>query len=421
MSPTMIQILSTVFFACAIVHTFTAQKILQFSHHFKTGSVRYQFFHILGEVEVSFAVWAGVFIFSSSLVSSPFQVVGSLEKLNFTEPLFVFVMMSIAATRPVLEFAQSVIEFFSKMIPLSRPISFYLSLMIFGPLLGSLITEPAAMAVTALLLKRDFFDREVSTRFKYISIAVLFVNISVGGVLTSFAAPPVLMVAKHWNWDSLFMLNHFGWKATLIVGINAIFASLILRDEISKIRPTQKFSKEKTSLILQFIYLFFIFSVVVMAHHAVAFVGVFILFLGAHFITAKYQESLRLKESFLVALFLAGLVVLGSDQAWWLQPVLSKLNAFSLFIGASALTAITDNAALTYLGARVENVSELFKYALVAGAVAGGGLTVIANAPNPAGYSILKSSFGDEGVSAGKLFCYALAPTFVAIFCFWFL
>jgi hypothetical protein len=56
-----------------------------------------------------------------------------------------------------------------------------------------------------------------------------------------------------------------------------------------------------------------------------------------------------------------------------------------MYFGATALTAITDNAALTYLGSLVEGVSDQLKYALVAGAVSGGGLTVIANAPNPAG------------------------------------
>ncbi len=47
------------------------------------------------------------------------------------------------------------------------------------------------------------------------------------------------------------------------------------------------------------------------------------------------------------------------------------------------LTAITDNAALTYPGSLIDSMSVEAKYMLVAGAVTGGGLTVIANAPNP--------------------------------------
>jgi len=116
----------------------------------------------------------------------------------------------------------------------------------------------------------------------------------------------------------------------------------------------------------------------------------------------------------LVAFFLAGLVVLGGMQQWWLQPLLSSMSADAVFWGATALTAITDNAALTYLGSLVDGLSDEFKYALVAGAVTGGGLTVIANAPNPAGMSILRKYFADESVSAGGLFAAALLPTLVA-------
>jgi Na+/H+ antiporter NhaD/arsenite permease-like protein len=66
-------------------------------------------------------------------------------------------------------------------------------------------------------------------------------------------------------------------------------------------------------------------------------------------------------------------------------------------IGATLLTALNDNAAITYLASLVPGFSDSLKYAVVAGAAAGGGLTVIANAPNPAGQSILVARFGDEG------------------------
>ena len=120
----------------------------------------------------------------------------------------------------------------------------------------------------------------------------------------------------------------------------------------------------------------------------------------------------------MVAFFLAGLVVLGGQQQWWLQEVLSRMNETTLFYGAAALTAITDNAALTYLGSLVDGVSDDYKYSLVAGAVAGGGLTVIANAPNPAGFAILKDNFEDQSIGALGLFAAALPPTLVVIACF---
>ena len=82
-------------------------------------------------------------------------------------------------------------------------------------------------------------------------------------------------------------------------------------------------------------------------------------------------------------------------------------------LGATLLTALNDNAAITYLASLVPGFSDELKYAVVAGAVTGGGLTVIANAPNPGGESILVSRFGDEGISALRLFLWALIPTVI--------
>ncbi len=82
------------------------------------------------------------------------------------------------------------------------------------------------------------------------------------------------------------------------------------------------------------------------------------------------------------------------------------------------LTAVTDNAAITYLGSLVDGVSDGFKYALVAGAITGGGLTVIANAPNPAGVALLKDRFENETIDPLKLFLAALLPTLVAAVAF---
>ena len=122
------------------------------------------------------------------------------------------------------------------------------------------------------------------------------------------------------------------------------------------------------------------------------------------------------RNLFLWVFFLGGLVTLGGMQGWWLKELLTRLGDFTLFFGATILTAVTDNAALTYLGSLVD-LTDSAKYNLVAGAVAGGGLTVIANAPNPAGFGILKGSFKD-GINPLKLFLGSFLPTLVACLCF---
>jgi hypothetical protein len=163
------------------------------------------------------------------------------------------------------------------------------------------------------------------------------------------------------------------------------------------------------------IHLLFLAAVVAFAHHPVAFLGLFLMFLGFTQAYEQYQAPLIIKEALLVGFFLAGLVVLGGLQQWWLQPIVTSLSPKALFFGAVGLTAITDNAALTYLGSLITGISAEAQYMLVAGAVAGGGLTVIANAPNPAGVALLKRGFSDESIGAGGLLLGALAPTLVAM------
>jgi hypothetical protein len=280
------------------------------------------------------------------------------------------------------------------------------------PLAGSLITEPAAMTLAALMLAPQVFRPGIPEPLKYGALGVLFVNVSIGGTLTSYAAPPVLMVAGTWGWDSAYMLTHFGWRAALAVLINATVVILLLRPHLRPAATGE--TNTPVPFKVSLIHLAFLAAVVLLAHHPVLFLGLFLLFLGFTQAYQRYQDPLILKEGLLVGFFLAGLVVLGGMQQWWLQPVVSSLSAGALFISALGLTAVTDNAALTYLGSLISGISAQSQYMLVAGAVAGGGLTVIANAPNPAGVALLRAGFAGGSVSVAGLFGGAVLPTMVA-------
>lgn len=409
----------TVFFALSVLHSFSVKSFQHFALKHPEGSVLENFFHLLGEVEVVFGLWAGALLILLAGWLGGDPAVQFVESLNFTEPLFVFVIMTVASTKPILYFSQVLIDRLSRLLPLGRERSFLFTCLSTGPILGSFITEPAAMTVTALLLKDRFFDRKISERLKYALLGVLFVNISVGGTLTPFAAPPVLMVSGKWGWDLSFMLAHFGWKAATIVLINALALATIFSKELSMLERSSDESSRKIPFWITGVHLGFLASIVRFSHHPVIFMGIFLFFLGVVSITTEYQSELKIREGLLVGFFLGGLVVLGGFQRWWLEPILRSLNPASMYFSATVLTAFLDNAALTYLGSQVPNISEVMKYALVAGAVTGGGLTVIANAPNPAGFSILKDSFGKEGISPIKLFSYASLPTVVAIVIFW--
>ncbi|NOT79890.1 MAG: DUF1646 family protein [Bacteriovoracaceae bacterium] len=418
MQASTLEICASVLFFLAIIHTFLVSKFEHIADRKVKGSISANIWHFLAEVEVVFGIWALLFIALFIALSGVLPALNYIDSLNFTEPAFVFVIMCIAATRPVILLAEKIISFFAKLLPFSEKMSFYLSALIIGPVLGSFITEPAAMTVTALILLETFYKDQVSLKFKYATIALLFVNVSIGGTLTHFAAPPVLMVASKWNWGTLYMLEHFGYKSLLAIIISTSVYAFHFRSELKGYVKVKKHNDNylipKTWKIL--VHVLFLFLVVYTAHHPKVFIGIFCFFLGFIKITEKYQDPLKIKTSFLVAFFLAGLVTLGSMQSWWLQPLLSKMSDLVLFVGATCLTAITDNAALTYLGSLVE-LTEESKYALVAGAVAGGGLTVIANAPNPAGFGILKDTFGPDGINPVRLFLYALLPTIIGVLC----
>ncbi|HWU33716.1 MAG TPA: putative Na+/H+ antiporter [Methylovorus sp.] len=414
MTPTSIQITAAIIFALALIHTFSAKLFESLAHRHPRHS---GLLHLLGEVEVVFGFWAFILIGLMAIMAGGEEAIHYAESRHYTEPLFVFVVMVVAASKPILQAVQQSVALLARLMPIQTAVAqAWLSLAIV-PLVGSFITEPAAMTLAALMLAPQVFRQGMPEWLKYAALGVLFVNISIGGTLTSFAAPPVLMVAATWQWDSAFMMAHFGWKAALAVIFNATVITFMLRRHLTQLPAAETSVSQRAPLLVSGIHFLFLAGVVIFAHHTVIFMGLFLLFLGFTQAYERYQNPLILKEGLLVGFFLAGLVVLGGMQQWWLQPIVASLEPVALFFGAVALTAVTDNAALTYLGSLIMGISEESKYMLVAGAVAGGGLTVIANAPNPAGVALLKNGFQDASIGAGQLLLGALPPTMVAIVC----
>ncbi|MCF8060505.1 MAG: putative Na+/H+ antiporter [Bacteriovoracaceae bacterium] len=428
MNYTTVELIGTILFALAVIHTFIVAKFQKMAHHYPEGSIGENFFHFLGEVEVVFGLWAAIFLIFRSFVEGfavyddSHHVIGGalhyLEGLNFTEPAFVFVIMCMAGTRPVIMLAEKMITIAAKILPLPGKMGFYVAALVLGPVLGSFITEPAAMTVTALILLDYFYSGEMSSKFKYATLGLLFVNVSIGGTLSHFAAPPVLMVASKWHWGFMHMMTNFGYKSVVAIVISTLIVAFMFKKELAgELEIKQKHDNFMIpTWWITLIHLIFLALVVYSAHHMVFFMALFLFFLGFTTVTQEYQDTIKLKESLLVGFFLGGLVTLGGVQAWWLQPILSNMPDLPLFFGATGLTAITDNAALTYLGSLVE-LTDSAKYNLVAGAVAGGGLTVIANAPNPAGFGILKGTFGEKGISPLGLLAGAIGPTIIAMIC----
>jgi hypothetical protein len=442
-----VNLAATVIFLLAIIHTFMAGKIRHWSHAVEERYQRNrneagrpavlgedgqpversfiaQLLHFFGEIEAIFGIWAVVLalvIVGYKGLDTAINYLG--HSVNYTEAMFVVVVMAMAATRPVLDLVESLMRRVAS-IGRGSPGAWWMATLIIAPVLGSFITEPAAMTIAALLLAKKFYALKPSPRLMYATLGLLFVNISVGGTLTHFAAPPILMVAGPWHWGLAYMAEHFGWKAVVGILVATLLYFAAFRREFAAMKPAaetgEENQREPVPVWIVLTHLCFLAFAVWAAHYPALFIGAFLFFLAFTQATAHHQTPVNLAPPVLVGFFLAGLVVHGGLQGWWIAPVLSSLNEPSLFLGATGLTAFNDNAAITYLATLVPGFSDAFKYAVVAGAVTGGGLTVIANAPNPAGQAILGKYF-PGGISPGGLLAGALMPTAIVAACFWWL
>jgi hypothetical protein len=262
-------LVATGIFLLAILHTFSAARFARLAHDVQrrhdarcranglppVPSVLAETLHFLGEVEVVFGLWAIVLLVAITATEGWTTAKEYFNgTVNYTEPVFVVVIMALASTRPIVGFAESALSWVARM-GRGTPAAWWATILTIGPLLGSFITEPAAMTICALL----------------------------------------------------------------------------------------------------------------------------------H----------------------------GGLQGWWMAPVLGGLSQTPLFLGATFLTAFNDNALITYLATLVPNLDDRLKIAVVEGAVTGGGLTVIANAPNPVGQAFL-GRFFDNAIGPLMLMAGALVPTLLA-------
>jgi len=436
-------LVATAIFVLAIIHTFSVARFTALAHRVQHDhderaaregrppqpSTLAEFLHFFGEVEVVFGLWALV-LSAAVLLWHGFGAVVEYFNytVNYTEPIFVVVIMALASTAPIVGLAESSLRRVAGLWQ-GTPAAWWLTILTIGPVLGSLITEPAAMTICAVLLGRQIYERRPGRALKYATLGLLFVNVSIGGTLTHFAAPPVLMVARSWGWDTAFMASHFGWRAVLAIIASNIVYFAVFRKQLAALAgaaPVVKAGEDDTSADdvagpipawITLAHCLFMAWTVVTAHYPAMVIGGFLIFLGFAKATSPFQGRFDLRAPLLVGFFLGGLVIHGGLQGWWIQPFLGSLTEEPMFFGSVFLTAFNDNALITYLATLVPNLSEELKIAVVQGAVAGGGLTVIANAPNPAGQSLLSRYF-DGAVYPTGLLLGALLPTAVAMIMF---
>ncbi len=163
---------ATGIFVLAILHTFGAARFAKLAHRIQHArnesaaregrtprpSVRAELLHFLGEVEVVFGLWAVVLIIALTSAKGWEAAKHYFnDTVVYTEPLFVIVIMALASTRPVIGFAEAALRRVANLGG-GTPAAWWVAILTVGPVLGSFITEPAAMTICALLLARQFFD-----------------------------------------------------------------------------------------------------------------------------------------------------------------------------------------------------------------------------------------------------------------------
>ena len=433
------RVMTLIIFICAVCHTFLAHQFTLLAKRVaarharreghKKGEVSFlaETLTFFGEIEIVFALWVIPLVL---LIISFFgwdDVVGYLDSRIYVEPLFVVVIMSLASTRPIIKMAEWGAEIVAGLLGNGFG-AWWLTILTIGPIVGSIITEAAALTISALLLQRQLYIFGPTKRLAYATLGLLFVNFSVCGVLTNFAAPPALTLSRCWGWEEWDFFGQFGFPVLLgLFLVNTLTFFVLRRDFVllKKNKPKEivDLDKDKSKgpvpVWITICHLLFITGVIISAHFPPIFMGIYLLFLGFHQATRHHQFLLDLKRPLLVGLFLAGLVIHAGFQGWWIEPLLGDLEFGELMLAASALTAFNENSTVAALACLLNDLTPQLRYAIVSGLVAGGGLTVIAHAPNPAGQSLLRKYF-KGGISPWNLFVAALPPTIVFLILFYF-
>lgn len=403
------QITSTIIFFLAIVHTFLTPRFFTYSEKLasrkKSDPERWKHYHflselfyLLSEVEVVFGFWLFPLLLAFTILRGWNETVAYLNSREYTHAIYITVILVVIGSRPIITFSEKVLEWVAR-LGRDSPGAWWWSILTLGPVLGSLIKEPAAMGLSAILLNKKFYPYQPSRAFRYATLGLLFANISVGGMLTNFASRALFIVADKWDWNEGYMLSKFGWKVIIGLIISTGLYFLIFYKEFKKAnfpKALPTYEKEESEspppFWITLIHIIFVALIVLTEESVPLFLGIFLIFLAFWRATSFYQTPLHLKSAILIGFFFASLIIHGELQEWWIIPLMRSINNFGAMILSFFLSAFVDNAIVSYITLEIPYYNDLKHYLVIAGAMSAGGLTLIANAPNPAGHAILRLS-----------------------------
>ena len=427
MTPTPFQLFSTLIFALSIVHVFFTPTIfkaalaLQKKQKHHEWQVTIETLLLLSEIELVFGLWLIPLFGGYALFYSWSESLGYLTSRDYTEALYMVVIVLIVSASPLITFGEKVLEKIAR-LGKDSPTSWWWVILCLGPLSSMLLKEPGAMALLAVLLGRKFYHFRPSNAFKYVTLALLFLNVALSGLLSSFSSRSLYLLTSKRELSTYYMLRTFGWKALLGILLITSVAYLVFRKEFRKfpgrVPALERGERKKVPLWVTLGHLLFAASVAYVGNQGPLLVLLGLCFLGFYKITAIYQHTHVIKQAFFVGFFFAALLILGELQGWWIREIFPHLEALGTEVATLILSAFIDNAVVIYLVPDIFSLTDPRFYAAVVGSIAAGGLTVIANVPNPIGYTLLSPYFKRK-ISGIGLFTAALIPTLLIFLLFW--
>lgn len=419
-STTPFDLFSALFFFLAIVHALSTRYLAELADKLERKkstkidlgvfprSFRIELVRFLSETEVVFGLWVIPQLIAMTYFYNWNHVLEFLDGLHFVEPLYVATVLIVILSRPIEEIIEQTFGALSRIDKGSCRIWWWLALTL-GPLLGSVLKETSAMLISCAILADRFFTAKPSTRFKYVTFALLLVNVSLGGALTNFGSSSILMVRDTWGWTSSFVFNSFGIPVLLSIFTLNFIVYLFFRKELQKLElPISEYeSGTPCQLWVKLAYVAILAWIIFHGNYPVVFIGTLVLFVGLHQAIFGKKEELKLRPGIMIGFFLAGLIIHGTLQEWWVSPLFRHCSEQGLFPLSVVLSAFNQNALVTYMALHVQAFNDLDKYYIVAGSLLGGGLTLFGNSPNFAAFSILRPFF-PRGISLFKVFAIAL-------------
>ncbi|NGX39882.1 MAG: hypothetical protein KR126chlam1_01219 [Chlamydiae bacterium] len=396
---------STIIFFIAVAHAFFSDKFLKIAHKFEAPSKRgfaYVGFAFLGNVAIIFGFWMIPILLYMLIMQGVSPTYDFLHSMDFREPFAYFVLITLAMTRPLRQLFESLMIRMSHSVK-HQLIFWWCGTILFSSILTGIFSEIAIMTLACLYLAEKFFPLKPGRSLSYFTLALLLVGISIGTTIIPVNFTfliDFLTQGKISHWE-IFRL--FGWKMLIGLVVIILGGALLFRKELDSLQKTfKKAGKPPRISSREIIYglLFFTASFGKGNMYLLLMVIAIVIILHKYPYRIKGEEGeLSLYIPLLIAFFTYTLELHASLQAWWVTPLLERLQGGSAYVTTFFLTGLNEHVPLEALKVSLQGKAEGIKFFSYLAVLTGGGLTIIAKSANIVAKKTLIEHFPDRVIS----------------------